>query len=75
MSTAVGGTYVTREPLRPSASATGPVGTALNAGGVVSRTVTMNVPLALFPRESVAVHDTVVFPTGNVPPDGGEQAG
>ncbi len=74
-STAAGGTYVTREPLRPSASETTAAGTALNAGGVVSRTVTMNVAFALFPRESVAVHDTVVVPTGNVLPDDGEQVG
>ena len=74
-STAAGGGYVTREPLRPSASETTAAGTALNAGGVVSRTVTMDVALALFPCESVAVHDTVVAPTGNVLPDDGEQAG
>src|SRR5688500_5623382 len=42
-------------------------------GGVVSRTVTLNDPLALFRCESVAVHGTLVVPTGKVEPEAGEQ--
>jgi hypothetical protein len=38
-------------------------------GGVVSRTVTVKLSLALFPEPSVAVQLTVVVPSGNVLPD------
>ena len=40
-------------------------------GAVVSRTVTVNVALPAFPEESVAVHVTVVVPSGNVEPEAG----
>jgi len=40
-------------------------------GAVVSRTVTVNVALPVFPEESVAVHITVVVPSGNVEPEAG----
>jgi hypothetical protein len=36
-------------------------------------TVTVNVQVAVFPDESVAVHVTGVAPFGNVEPDGGVQ--
>jgi hypothetical protein len=42
---------------------------SVNTGGVVSRTVTVNWPLAWFPEPSVAVHVTVAVPNGNVAPD------
>src|SRR5438270_5045910 len=38
-------------------------------GGVVSRTVTVNEPCAVLLCVSVAVHCTVVVPSGNVDPD------
>src|SRR5688500_8733752 len=44
-------------------------------GGVVSRTCTVNEPLALFPALSVAVQLTVVIPSANVVPAAGVQAG
>ena len=40
--------------------------------GVTLLTVTLNVPLAMFPTLSVAVAVTVVLPTANVPPLTGE---
>ena len=42
-------------------------------GGVVSaqQTVTVNVSVPGFPAASVAVHVTVVVPSGNAEPDGG----
>jgi len=40
--------------------------------GVTLLTVTLNVPLAMFPTLSVAVAVTVVVPTANVPPLKGE---
>ena len=44
-------------------------------GGVVSaqQTVTVNVPVPEFPAASVAVHVTVVVPSGKVEPSGGWQ--
>src|SRR3990172_10066734 len=45
----------------------------VSAGGVVSWTVTVNDPGVEFPESSVAVQLTVVVPSGNVEPDGGEQ--
>lgn len=44
-----------------------------SAGAVVSRTVTVNVALPVLPEESVAVHVTVVEPSGKVDPEAGEQ--
>jgi hypothetical protein len=55
----------------------GPVASAVTGAGsdrvgaVVSRTVTVNEPLAWFWRESVAVQVTVVVATGNMDPDVG----
>jgi hypothetical protein len=46
-----------------------------NAGGVVSRTVTANVPETEFLLESVTVHITVVVPIGNKDPDDGLHVG
>lgn len=37
-------------------------------------TLTLNEQLAVLPEASVAVHVTVVVPTGKVAPDGGTQA-
>jgi hypothetical protein len=45
----------------------------VTVGGVVSRTVTWNVVVAVFESESVAVHVTVVVPSGNVEPEAGVQ--
>ena len=42
-------------------------------GGVESRTVSVKVPWAELPEESVAVHDTGVVPRAKVDPDVGEQ--
>src|SRR5262249_37948999 len=41
-----------------------------NTGPVVSRTVTWNAPVAVFPARSVALALTVVVPIGNVDPEG-----
>jgi hypothetical protein len=43
----------------------------VTTGGVVSRTVTWNEALATLPAASLAVHATVVVPSGNVAPDAG----
>jgi len=45
----------------------------INVGGVVSRTVTVNVDVPTFKYVSVAEHTTVVNPTGKVEPDAGRQ--
>src|SRR5438034_1272048 len=45
----------------------------VNAGAVVSRTVTLNELRPAFPRVSVAVHCTVVVPSANVDPEAGAQ--
>src|SRR5438045_6514047 len=42
-----------------------------SAGGVVSRTVTVNVSAAVLPAASIAVAVTVDRPRGNVLPEGG----
>ena len=42
-------------------------------GACVSCTVTVNEQLPVFAEASVAVHVTVVTPTGNVDPDAGRQ--
>nr|WP_238145304.1 hypothetical protein [Antricoccus suffuscus] len=47
----------------------------LRIGAVVSATVTKKLPVCVLLAASVAVHDTVVVPTGNVDPDAGEQVG
>jgi hypothetical protein len=61
----------TTAPLGPVASAVMSPGT-VTAGGVVSRTVTVNVFAELvLPASSVAVQLTVVVVIGNVLPDGG----
>ena len=49
------------------------LGGQASAGGVVSRTVTVNELLLLLPEKSVAPHVTVVVPRGNVLPDAGAQ--
>jgi hypothetical protein len=43
-------------------------------GAVVSRTLTLNAVEVELPDASVAVHETVVVPSGNVLPEAGEQA-
>ncbi len=45
----------------------------VSAGGVISRTVTVNVPVAELPRVSEAEQVTVVVPSANVEPEAGEQ--
>ena len=59
---------VTTAPEALVASATMLAGT-VTVGAVVSATTTLNVPVARFPDESVAVHVTGVVPIGNVLPD------
>jgi len=49
------------------------LGGSVSTGGVVSPTVTVKLPLALFPRESVAEQVTVVVPGGKFEPEAGEQ--
>src|SRR2546422_6447655 len=63
---------VTLAPPGPVASTVRSEGT-LRTGGVVSRIVTVNVRVAVLPATSLAVHETVVTPKGNVDPDAGEQ--
>ena len=46
----------------------------VNNGGISSATVTMKLPFAVFPRESVAEQLTVVCPRGNIEPETCEQA-
>jgi hypothetical protein len=45
----------------------------VRTGAVVSPTVTVNVPEAVFAAASVALHETVVVPIGKVDPDSGVQ--
>src|SRR5262245_1483490 len=47
----------------------------VTTGGVVSRTLTLNEPLVLFPALSVAVQVTTVVPRPNVVPEAGVQTG
>src|SRR5262245_50512409 len=47
-----------------------PAGT-VTIGAVVSRTVTVNVAVTLFPVSSEATHDTTVSPSSKVLPDAG----
>ena len=54
---------VTTAPEALAASATMLAGT-VTVGGVVSATTTLNVPVATFPDESVALHVTGVVPMG-----------
>src|SRR5439155_4052702 len=63
--------YVTDAPFGPVASATPSV--SVSVGGVVSRTVTLKVPMAVLPRVSEAEQCTVLTPSGNVPPEPGVQ--
>src|SRR4051794_19134109 len=46
----------------------------VTAGGVLSATVTEKAPVVVWLYGSVAVHWTVVVPSGNVAPGGGTQA-
>ena len=62
--------YVTIAPAALVASTVAFDGTVM-AGGVVSRTVTVNDPDAAFPRASAAVQFTGVAPSGNVVPVAG----
>jgi len=59
-------------PVGPAASAVMSDGTFTD-GGVVSRTVTRNDPVAMLPWLSVAVQLTVVVPNGNVDSEAGVQ--
>src|SRR5436190_8881064 len=45
----------------------------VNIGGVLSTTVTVKLPFAVFPFESVAEQLTVVVPKGNIEPETGKQ--
>lgn len=66
--------YVTTAPLAPAAVNVRLPGT-VNIGAVVSRTVTVNDPLAVLPAASLAEQVTVVVPSANVAPDGALQDG
>jgi hypothetical protein len=48
-------------------------GGTVSVGGVVSRTITVNVPVPVLPWLSTLRHDTVVVPSGNVAPLAGTQ--
>ncbi len=45
----------------------------VTTGGVVSATITLNVPVAVFPAMSWALQFTGVVPSGNVAPEAGLQ--
>jgi uncharacterized protein YhbP (UPF0306 family) len=64
--------YVKIAPVAPVASTVAWAGT-VTTGPVVSVTVTVNEAAPLLPRASVAVHVTVVVPSGNVAPLAGVQ--
>src|SRR5689334_17770536 len=72
-STAVGSAEATDLPLASVVRSVIAGGVFEMTGAVVSRTVTVNVPVALLPPESVALHETVVWPIGNAAPDAGAQ--
>src|SRR5260370_14204413 len=63
---------VTMAPAAPVACAVMGFGTC-NAGGVVSTTVTVKLPVDVLPAVSVAEQFTVVVPSGKIEPEGGEQ--
>ena len=65
---------VTAAPFGPVASAVILPGTVM-VGGVVSRTMTVKLPLAVFPALSFAVQPTIVMPRGKVLPEAGVQVG
>jgi hypothetical protein len=62
---------VTAAPLEPVASAVMSAGTFEITGGVVSTTVKWNEAVEVLPLVSVAVHVTVVVPSGNIDPVAG----
>lgn len=64
--------YVATAPAGPVASAVISAG-RVKAGGVVSRTVTVEDAEPVLPNPSVAMHVTVVTPKGKVEPEAGEQ--
>src|SRR5579871_2783890 len=64
---------VTAAPFGPLASTVTDV--PVTVGGVVSRTVTVNVPVPVFPAASFAVHVTVVVPSANCAPEAGVHDG
>lgn len=66
--------YETDAPAGPVASAVMLDGRE-RVGGVVSTTVTVKPADALLPASSVAVHETLVGPSGNVDPEAGVQTG
>ena len=66
-SNAVGAAKGTLVPNGPVASAV-TWGGIVRIGGVVSRTVIVNDAVPLFPALSIAVHVTVVDPSGKVAP-------
>lgn len=72
-SLAVGDVQVAIAPLGAVASRIKFDGKPLMTGGVVSRTMTVNLPLLLLPCPSVAEQLTVVDPSGNTEPDDGAQ--
>lgn len=65
---------VTRAPVGPVASVEKLAGT-VTTGAVVSSTVILKLSLVALPASSVAVHVTVVSPSGNVEPDAWSHSG
>ena len=75
LSEAVGVVYVTvADPEDGGASTTVMFAGHVTVGASLSVIVTVNVHVAVFAAASVAVHVTVVMPTGNVEPDAGTHA-
>src|SRR5581483_1831266 len=70
LSVAAGAVNTTAAPADPVASAVTSACVA-TVGGVVSRTTTANVLLALFPAASCAEQLTIVLPIGNTEPEAG----
>ena len=70
---AVGAVQDAVAPPGPVASSVMLLGVPLIDGGVVSRTVTVKLPVAWLVRASVDVQLTVAVPSANVLPDGGKQ--
>ncbi len=60
---------MTWAPDSPGATAVMSLG-SVSVGAVVSTTPTSKEPVAVLPALSVALHDTVVVPSGNVPGTG-----
>src|SRR6266571_1396767 len=74
-SVAVGAGHDAVAPVGPVASTVMSLGIPLNAGGVVSCTVTVKLPVPVLLCTSFAEQFTVVVPSANVEPDAGAHVG